>query len=133
MPAAIPPALRGKGWSDARAFAATQLRKNPNSYFYRHVAPHQVQVRQQPHQGRVGTQGPQHMTALRAMQPAASRRQLSVLPLQCALDGQTAHDGACSKAAPCCIMQTFYCAGLCCRNTYCITHPDMWHLHFGHL
>jgi hypothetical protein len=43
--AAIPPALRGKGWSDARAFAATQLRKNPNSYFYRHVAPDQVQVR----------------------------------------------------------------------------------------
>ncbi|KAK9845913.1 hypothetical protein WJX81_005815 [Elliptochloris bilobata] len=41
---AIPPALRGKGWSDARAFAATQLRKNPNSYFYRHVAPHQVQA-----------------------------------------------------------------------------------------
>lgn len=99
MHAAIPPALRSKGWSDARAFAATQLRKNPNSYFYRHVAPHEVQARQQ------GPKG--HMTAVRAMQPAASRRQLSVLPLQCALDGQAAHDGACSRAAPCCIMQTF--------------------------
>lgn len=41
---AIPAHLKAKGWSDARAFAATQLRKNPNSYFYRHVAPHQVQA-----------------------------------------------------------------------------------------
>jgi hypothetical protein len=43
--AALPANLKAKGWSDARAFAATQLKKNPNSYFYRHVAPHQVQVR----------------------------------------------------------------------------------------
>ncbi len=44
-PAAIPAHLRSKGWSDARAFAHTQLRKNPNVYFYRHVAPHEQQVR----------------------------------------------------------------------------------------
>lgn len=42
--AAIPANLRNKGWSDARAFAATQLQKNPNAYFYRHVAPHEQQV-----------------------------------------------------------------------------------------
>jgi Myb-like DNA-binding domain len=41
---AIPAALRAKGWSDAKAFSATQLRKNPNAYFYRHVAPHQSQA-----------------------------------------------------------------------------------------
>ncbi len=55
--AAIPPALRGKGWSDARAFAATQLRKNPNSYFYRHVAPDQVQVRARARGGATRTLG----------------------------------------------------------------------------
>ena len=44
-PPAIPAHLRAKGWSDARAFSATQLRKNPNSYFYRHVAPHEQQAR----------------------------------------------------------------------------------------
>lgn len=32
------------GWSNARAFSATQLRTNPNAYFYRHVAPDQEQV-----------------------------------------------------------------------------------------
>lgn len=44
-PAAIPGALKGRGWSGARAFSHTQLRKNPNAYFYRHVAPHEQQVR----------------------------------------------------------------------------------------
>lgn len=42
--AAIPSGLKGRGWSDARAFAHTQLIKNPNAYFYRHVAPHEQQV-----------------------------------------------------------------------------------------
>ncbi|KAK9914797.1 hypothetical protein WJX75_000675 [Coccomyxa subellipsoidea] len=32
------------GWSNARAFSATQLRTNPNAYFYRHVAPDQEQA-----------------------------------------------------------------------------------------
>lgn len=32
------------GWSNARAFSATQLRTNPNAYFYRHVAPDEEQV-----------------------------------------------------------------------------------------
>ncbi|KAK9828638.1 hypothetical protein WJX72_001241 [[Myrmecia] bisecta] len=41
---AIPASLKSKGWSDARAFSATQLQKNPNTYFYRHVAPHEVQA-----------------------------------------------------------------------------------------
>lgn len=36
--------MKARGWSDARAFAATQLRKNPNAYFYRHVEPGQVQA-----------------------------------------------------------------------------------------
>lgn len=40
---ALPAALKVRGWSDAKAFAATQLRKNPNAYFYRHVAPDQQQ------------------------------------------------------------------------------------------
>ena len=35
----IPASLKARGWSDARACAATQLRKNPNAYFYRHVVP----------------------------------------------------------------------------------------------
>lgn len=48
LPAAIPAHLRSKGWSDARAFASTQLQKNPNSFFYRHVAPHEQQVRSLP-------------------------------------------------------------------------------------
>lgn len=43
-PAAIPAAQRARGWSDARAFSHTQLVKNPNAYFYRHVAPHEQQV-----------------------------------------------------------------------------------------
>ncbi|KAF8063736.1 hypothetical protein HT031_003593 [Scenedesmus sp. PABB004] len=42
--AAVPAALKAQGWSDAKAFAATQLRKNPNAYFYRHVAPHCTQA-----------------------------------------------------------------------------------------
>ncbi len=33
------------GWSNARAFSATQLTINPNAYFYRHVAPHEEQAR----------------------------------------------------------------------------------------
>ena len=33
-----------KGWSGAKAFAATQLQQNPNAYFYRHVAPDQEQA-----------------------------------------------------------------------------------------
>ena len=41
----MPAALKAKGWSDARAFSHTQLLKNPNSYFYRHVEPSEVQVR----------------------------------------------------------------------------------------
>jgi hypothetical protein len=41
---AVPAHLRAKGWSEAKAFAATMLRKNPNTYFYRHVAPHETQV-----------------------------------------------------------------------------------------
>ncbi|CAL8468758.1 g8298 [Coccomyxa elongata] len=32
------------GWSNARAFSATQLRTNPNAYFYRHVAPDEEQA-----------------------------------------------------------------------------------------
>lgn len=40
---AVPAALKARGWSDAKAFSATQLRKNPNAYFYRHVAPDQRQ------------------------------------------------------------------------------------------
>lgn len=43
-PAAVPAHLRSKGWSDARAFSFTQLQKNPNAYFYRHVVPHEQQV-----------------------------------------------------------------------------------------
>ncbi|GFR43213.1 hypothetical protein Agub_g4256, partial [Astrephomene gubernaculifera] len=35
----VPSHLKAKGWSDARAFAAGQLHKNPNAYFYRHTAP----------------------------------------------------------------------------------------------
>ena len=42
--AAIPAGLKSRGWSDARAFSSTQLKKNPNAYFYRHVAPHEQQV-----------------------------------------------------------------------------------------
>ena len=42
--AQIPASLKARGWSDARAFAATQLRKNPNAYFYRHVEPGEVQA-----------------------------------------------------------------------------------------
>ena len=33
-----------KGWSEARALAATKLRANPNSFFYRHVEPGQQQA-----------------------------------------------------------------------------------------
>jgi hypothetical protein len=43
--AAIPAALKSRGWSDARAFSHTQLTKNPNAFFYRHVAPHEQQAR----------------------------------------------------------------------------------------
>lgn len=41
---AVPAHLRAKGWSEAKAFAATMLKKNPNTYVYRHVAPHEQQV-----------------------------------------------------------------------------------------
>jgi len=41
---AVPPELRAKGWSGARAHAATQLRRNPNAFFYRHVEPGQRQA-----------------------------------------------------------------------------------------
>ncbi|GIL77458.1 hypothetical protein Vretimale_2981 [Volvox reticuliferus] len=40
----VPSHLKAKGWSDARAFAASQLHKNPNSYFYRHTAPGEPQA-----------------------------------------------------------------------------------------
>ncbi|KAG2426374.1 hypothetical protein HYH02_014802 [Chlamydomonas schloesseri] len=40
----VPSILKAKGWSDARAFAASQMRKNPNAYFYRHTAPGQPQA-----------------------------------------------------------------------------------------
>ncbi|GIL64773.1 hypothetical protein Vafri_18650 [Volvox africanus] len=40
----VPSNLKAKGWSDARAFAASQLHKNPNSYFYRHTAPGEAQA-----------------------------------------------------------------------------------------
>lgn len=42
--AAIPASLKAQGWSNARAFSATQLRQNPNTFFYRNVAPDQQQV-----------------------------------------------------------------------------------------
>ena len=32
------------GWSAIRIKSAKELRKNPNAYFYRHVAPHEEQV-----------------------------------------------------------------------------------------
>ena len=32
------------GWSSARTHSATMLISNPNSFFYRHVAPHEEQV-----------------------------------------------------------------------------------------
>lgn len=37
-------AYRARGWSGAKAHAATQLQKNPNAYFYRHVAPDEQQA-----------------------------------------------------------------------------------------
>nr|BBC28444.1 MYB-like DNA-binding protein [Yamagishiella unicocca] len=40
----VPTNLKAKGWSDARAFAASQLHKNPNAYFYRHTAPGEQQA-----------------------------------------------------------------------------------------
>ncbi|EFJ52763.1 hypothetical protein VOLCADRAFT_115695, partial [Volvox carteri f. nagariensis] len=40
----VPAHLKSKGWSDARAFAASQLQKNPNAYFYRHTAPGELQA-----------------------------------------------------------------------------------------
>lgn len=39
----VPQHLKARGWSDARAFSSTQMLKNPNAYFYRHVAPHEAQ------------------------------------------------------------------------------------------
>ena len=42
--AVIPASLKAQGWSNARAFSATQLRQNPNAFFYRNVAPDQEQV-----------------------------------------------------------------------------------------
>jgi hypothetical protein len=36
--------LSQRGWSDARVLAATKLRANPNSFFYRHVEPGQQQA-----------------------------------------------------------------------------------------
>lgn len=41
---AIPASLKAQGWSNARAFSATQLRQNPNAFFYRNVAPDQEQA-----------------------------------------------------------------------------------------
>jgi len=41
---ALPKEVRGKGYSDAKAFSITQLHKNPNAYFYRNVAPHETQA-----------------------------------------------------------------------------------------
>ena len=32
------------GWSSIRIKSAKELRKNPNAFFYRHVAPHEEQV-----------------------------------------------------------------------------------------
>ncbi len=32
------------GWSSIRIKSAKELRKNPNAYFYRHVAPHEHQA-----------------------------------------------------------------------------------------
>lgn len=40
----LPKEVRGKGYSDAKAFSITQLHKNPNAYFYRNVAPHETQA-----------------------------------------------------------------------------------------
>lgn len=37
------------GWSSIRIKSAKELRKNPNAYFYRHVAPHEHQVCPLPH------------------------------------------------------------------------------------
>lgn len=42
--AAIPASLKAQGYSNARAFSATQLTQNPNAFFYRNVAPDQQQV-----------------------------------------------------------------------------------------
>ncbi|KAL3150541.1 hypothetical protein ABBQ32_000356 [Trebouxia sp. C0010 RCD-2024] len=41
---AIPASLKAQGYSNARAFSATQLTQNPNAFFYRNVAPGQQQV-----------------------------------------------------------------------------------------
>ncbi|DBA79207.1 TPA: hypothetical protein ACH3X1_009025 [Trebouxia sp. C0004] len=41
---AIPASLKAQGWSNARAFSATQLKQNPNTFFYRNVAPGEVQA-----------------------------------------------------------------------------------------
>ncbi|KAG2492627.1 hypothetical protein HYH03_009043 [Edaphochlamys debaryana] len=40
----VPAQFRSKGWSEARAFAAGQLHKNPNAFFYRHPAPDREQA-----------------------------------------------------------------------------------------
>lgn len=40
----LPAHLKAKGWSDARVHAATQLKNNPNTYFYRHVEQGQQQA-----------------------------------------------------------------------------------------
>jgi hypothetical protein len=37
------------GWSSIRIKSAKELRKNPNAYFYRHVASHEHQARPLPH------------------------------------------------------------------------------------
>ncbi|KAL3150540.1 hypothetical protein ABBQ32_000356 [Trebouxia sp. C0010 RCD-2024] len=41
---AIPASLKAQGYSNARAFSATQLTQNPNAFFYRNVAPGQQQA-----------------------------------------------------------------------------------------
>ncbi|KAL0053359.1 hypothetical protein WJX82_004719 [Trebouxia sp. C0006] len=41
---AIPASLKAQGWSNARAFSATQLKQNPNTFFYRNVVPGEVQA-----------------------------------------------------------------------------------------
>ena len=39
------PSASQSGWSSARAQSSKRLRSNPNAFFYRHVAPHEQQVR----------------------------------------------------------------------------------------
>ncbi len=45
--AAANPSASQSGWSAARAQSSKRLTSNPNAFFYRHVAPHEQQVRRQ--------------------------------------------------------------------------------------